>query len=493
MKTPNLSIIIINWKSKAFVRDCLASIYANIGSLTHEILVVDNASFDGCETMVRSEFPEVIFIQSEHNLGFAGANNLAFARSSGRNVLFLNPDTEVEGIAIQELVSVLECTPEAGMVGARLLNSDGSLQTTCIAATPAILNQTLSSRLLRKRFPRWKIWGMRALFSGDSTPVAVEAISGACMLARREVIHSVGGFRTDYFMYAEDMDLSRHRPADGMEDLLRARREIVHHAGGSSAARIESNFSNLVLRESVLHFFRLHRGRGYAALYRFTVGLVSTLRLLMLIIASPVLLWRWSYRAARGHAVEVVQHPALVLRHHPPGPPSAAESSDRKRILALPCQLLARRPFDERRMKIPQHGPHHLHAVRDRAQPGACQPPEPRECAARLLLLSCTHAARGAAGHPRALRLQHHAALAADPAHPLLLARGEVRRRLAAAPETSHGATRRLCDLLHRLLAGRRRQRQAAPLPGRRVLPALFPAGKNHHPGAVRCTTWSSP
>jgi len=84
MNTPNLSIIIINWRSQAFVRDCLTSICANIGSLTHEILVVDNASFDGCDEMVRSEFPHVLFIQSEHNLGFAAANNLAFACSSGR-------------------------------------------------------------------------------------------------------------------------------------------------------------------------------------------------------------------------------------------------------------------------------------------------------------------------------------------------------------------------------------------------------------------------
>lgn len=296
MKTPNLSIIIINWKSKDFVRGCLASIAANIGSLTHEILVVDNASFDGCGAMIRAEFPEVIFIQSEHNLGFAGANNLAFGLSGGRNVLFLNPDTEVQGVAIQELVSVLECTPEAGMVGARLLNSDGTLQTTCIAATPAILNQTLNSRLLRKHFPRWKIWGMHALFSTDPTPVPVEAISGACMLARREVIQSVGGFRTDYFMYAEDMDLSITIRQAGWKIFYVPDARIVHHAGGSSASRIESNFSNLVLRESVLHFFRLHRGRRYAALYRFTVGLVAALRLLMLAAASPILILRWGRR-----------------------------------------------------------------------------------------------------------------------------------------------------------------------------------------------------
>jgi N-acetylglucosaminyl-diphospho-decaprenol L-rhamnosyltransferase len=297
MNTPNLSIIIINWRSQAFVRDCLTSICDNIGSLTHEILVVDNASFDGCEEMVRSEFSHVLFIQSKHNLGFAAANNLAFARSSGRNVLFLNPDTEIRGTAIQELVSALECLPDAGMVGARLLNSDGSLQTTCITAIPIILNQTLNSRYLRRSFPRWKIWGMRALFENNTSPVPVEAISGACMLARREVIHCVGGFRTDYFMYAEDMDLCVAIAQAGWKIYYVPDAAIVHHAGGSSASREESNFSNIMLRQSVAHFFRLHRGPSYAMLYRASLAAVSVLRIFVLLISCPILIQRWSYRS----------------------------------------------------------------------------------------------------------------------------------------------------------------------------------------------------
>jgi len=297
MNTLNLSIIIINWRSQAFVRDCLTSIRANIGSLTHEIVVVDNASFDGCEEMVRTEFPHVLFIQSKYNLGFAAANNLAFTRSSGRNVLFLNPDTEIRGAAIQELVSTLECLPDAGMVGARLLNSDGSLQTTCIAAIPVILNQTLNSRYLQRAFPRWKIWGMRALFENNTAPVPVEAISGACMLARREVIQRVGGFRTDYFMYAEDMDLCVAVAQAGWKIYYVPDATIVHHAGGSSTSREESNFSNIMLRESVTHFFRLYRGPFYAILYRASLTIISMLRILVLFIFYPVLIRQWNCRS----------------------------------------------------------------------------------------------------------------------------------------------------------------------------------------------------
>src|SRR6202000_518737 len=188
MYTLDLSIIIINWKSKVFVQECLKSIYDTVDTLRYEVIVVDNASYDGCGAMIESQFPEAIFIQSTRNLGFAGANNLAFAQCHGLNVMFLNPDTEIQGAAIQTLVTALESTPDAGMVGARFLNSDLSLQTTCITALPTIMNQSLGSNGLRKTFPRWSIWGMRPLFQSISRPTPVEAISGACMLAKSEIV-----------------------------------------------------------------------------------------------------------------------------------------------------------------------------------------------------------------------------------------------------------------------------------------------------------------
>ena len=93
-----------------------------------------------------------------------GANNLAAAESRGRYILFLNPDTEICEGAIRTLSAALDAHPEAGMVGARLLNTDRTLQTTCVTAIPNILNQTLNLRWLRVAFPMWSIWGMRALY-----------------------------------------------------------------------------------------------------------------------------------------------------------------------------------------------------------------------------------------------------------------------------------------------------------------------------------------
>src|SRR5262249_2706071 len=145
--------------------------------------------------------------QSKKNLGFAGANNAAFAHSRGRNVLFLNPDTEVMGNALSVMCSALDAIPDAGGVGCTLLNSDLSLQTSCIQAFPSILNQTLDFDFLQHLFPKSTLWGMRPLYAPAGPAVTVDIISGACLMVRRITFEQVGQFSTDYFMYAEDMDL----------------------------------------------------------------------------------------------------------------------------------------------------------------------------------------------------------------------------------------------------------------------------------------------
>jgi N-acetylglucosaminyl-diphospho-decaprenol L-rhamnosyltransferase len=289
MTVTDLSIIIVNWRSKDYVRQCLNSIHANTDKLSLEIFVVDNASFDGCEEMIANEFPNVLFIQLEKNIGFAGANNLAFSGSKGRNTLFLNPDTKIQERALERLVAELESHADAGLIGAHLLNADLTVQTTCITALPGILNQSLNLECLRRTFPRLKIWGMWPLFDAAKVTVSVEAISGACMLGRREVIESVGAFSMDYLMYAEDMDLCVKIHQAGWQIYYVPDAKIVHYGGRSSSFRKESNFSNIVLRKSIYRFFQIHRGSLYANCYRLSAVLISILRILVLATVFPLL------------------------------------------------------------------------------------------------------------------------------------------------------------------------------------------------------------
>lgn len=280
-----LSIIIVNWNSKDYIRKCLQSIYAHTQNLSFEILVVDSASFDGCGEMLASEFPGVKFIQSEQNIGFARANNLGFEHSRGGCVLFLNPDTELVGPAINLLFDAMMELKGAGAVGARLQNSDGSLQTSCIQAFPTILNQLLDAEALRNRFPRASLWGIAPLYDVQNVPARVDAISGACIMMKRSTFSEIGCFSLDYFMYAEDIDLCYKTHRKGYLNYYVSSAAIIHHGDGS-VQKAKTNFAIIMAVESLWRYFRKYRGGAYAASYRGSLLLASLGRLLLLTLRS---------------------------------------------------------------------------------------------------------------------------------------------------------------------------------------------------------------
>jgi GT2 family glycosyltransferase len=281
----DVSIIIVNWNSREFLAQCLGTIFAMPRDLEFEIIVIDNASYDGSEQMVRDRFPTVIFIQGRENLGFARANNAAAVHATGRNLLFLNPDTEVVGTAIERMVRFLDARPNAGAVGCKLLNTDGSLQTSCVQAFPTVLNQVLDSALLQRTFPRSSLWGTQAFFDEHAAPAEVEALSGACLLVRRETSLAVGHFTEDYFMYAEDIDLCFKLQKAGHRNYYLGDVCVIHHGGQSSGASSESQFGNVLMRESIAKFLRRHRGADYALAYRIALAFTALARLATLGLA----------------------------------------------------------------------------------------------------------------------------------------------------------------------------------------------------------------
>jgi GT2 family glycosyltransferase len=283
--TPDVSIVIVNWNSREFLAKCLTTVFAAPGELAIEVIVIDNASYDGSEAMVRERFPAVSFIQGHENLGFARANNAAAAHARGRHLLFLNPDTEVVGAAIERMVRFLDAQADAGAVGCKLLNTDGSLQTSCVQAYPTILNQVLDTELLRRLFPRSALWGVEAFLDEGAAPAVVEGLSGACILVRRTAFLEIGHFTEDYFMYAEDMDLCFKLQKSGRHNYYLGDVCIVHHGGQSSGASSESQFGNVLMRESIAKFLRLRRGAAYALAYRIAMGLTALARLSVLGLA----------------------------------------------------------------------------------------------------------------------------------------------------------------------------------------------------------------
>jgi N-acetylglucosaminyl-diphospho-decaprenol L-rhamnosyltransferase len=284
---PDLSVIIVNWNSKDYVRQCLTSLFSRCRGVSVETIVVDNGSFDGCDQMLAGQFPTVVFVQSGENLGFARANNLGVRHASSRYLLFLNPDTEFIENSPGILLERLKSLPDAGAAGCRLLNDDLSLQTSCVQSFPTVLNQILAADFLRQRFPHANLWGMAALHSPRQKPTEVEAISGACILVKRENFERVGGFTESYFMYGEDLDLCFKLRRSGGKVFYVPETSLIH-VGGGSTGRAASNFSTVMMRKSVYRFMRLNRGILPALAYRFAMMSAALARLLLI---GPMMLF----------------------------------------------------------------------------------------------------------------------------------------------------------------------------------------------------------
>jgi GT2 family glycosyltransferase len=283
-----LSIVIVNWNSTDFTIGCIQSIQSTTSELAYEIIVVDNASADDSWRTIPAKFPGAKLVRSDRNLGFARANNLGVEHAEASKILFLNPDTVVLHDAISQMSKLLDSSPDIGVLGCRLLNRDLSLQTTCVQPFPTISNQILTIDWLKRRWPKLELWGMRALFSEDSTEVCeVQVVCGACLMVKRSVFEKVGGFSTEYFMYAEEMDLC-HKIRDAGWKVCHARSAQVLHFGGQSTKKRGDSFSHIVMRESVYRLLRKFRGTRYAQLYRMAVFISAVIRLSVLLLLRVV-------------------------------------------------------------------------------------------------------------------------------------------------------------------------------------------------------------
>jgi N-acetylglucosaminyl-diphospho-decaprenol L-rhamnosyltransferase len=275
----DLSIIIVNWNSTEYLRHCLATVFLETRGIAFEVIVVDNASRDmSCSELIHSEFPEVILYRSADNIGFAAASNLGYRLSSGECLLFLNPDTELKSNVLPVMIAELKSNDRIGAVGVRLLNTDGSVQMSCIQAYPTMVNQILDSQVLRDRMPQSRLWGMKPLFVRMGEPAEVDVISGACLMVRRDVFVEVGEFDERYFMYVEDVDLCYRITSANYKIHYLDDCEVIHHGGKSSALQGKC-FVNLRQQEAVVKFFSLTKGRWYSVIYRVALASAAAVRL----------------------------------------------------------------------------------------------------------------------------------------------------------------------------------------------------------------------
>jgi len=273
----DLSVIIVNWNTQDLLRQCLQSVEADLddSDLNAEILVVDNASTDDSVQMIKEQFPRVILIENQENVGFAAANNQAIEQSSGRYALLLNSDTEVKSRALQTLCSYLDIHPEVGAAGSQLLNPDGTLQTSCYPFP------TLSGELWRLLHldVLWP-YGVYHMANWDlNTPRKVDVLQGASLLLRRAALDQVGLLDDQYFMYTEEVDLCYRLRQGGWQLFWVPKSKVVHY-GGQSTKQVPTKMF-LCLYQSKLIFLRKHYGWLAAQVYKLILLITSLIRLLM--------------------------------------------------------------------------------------------------------------------------------------------------------------------------------------------------------------------
>jgi GT2 family glycosyltransferase len=269
----DLSVLIVNWNTREFTRNCLRSLAATsdrvegdqviYGPHQVEAIVVDNGSQDQSTELICAEFPWVKLIVNDRNRGFAPANNQAYEISTGRYVLLLNSDTEVQTGALRALIDFMEAHLDCGGGGARLLNADGSLQPSChpmLTPWREFWRLTFLDRIWRRATYAMTQW--------DTTqPRQVEAIKGACLIVRRAALEPAEPLLDErYFMYTEEVDLCYRLAERGWKLYWIPQAQVIHFGEASSRQAYTSMYVQLY--RSKVQFYRKFGGEPRARRFK---------------------------------------------------------------------------------------------------------------------------------------------------------------------------------------------------------------------------------
>ncbi len=280
----DLSIIIVNYNVKHFLEQCLTSVRAAVKGMAAEVIVVDNDSDDKSLAYLEPLFKEVRFISSAQNLGFAKACNIGWKGSSGKFVLFLNPDTIVPEDCFRNCISFMEQTPDAGAIGIRMLDGSGKFLKESKRSFPSPVVSFYKLAGLSKLFPHSSVFGRYHLGHLEEDKVhQVEVLAGAFIMVRSELLQATGGFDEKFFMYGEDVDLSYRlqllpcgNNGDTYKNYYYPHSPIIHFKG-ESTRKGSMNYVRMFYSAMSL-FVQKHYGAGRAGTFKFFIHIAIWLR-----------------------------------------------------------------------------------------------------------------------------------------------------------------------------------------------------------------------
>lgn len=204
---PRLTVAIVNFNTRGLLKNCLDSVLESPCAFPLRVCVVDNGSKDGSSEMVSRGFPSVELIASPENLGFSKANNLVLGRLNTEYALLLNPDILVPKGAIETLVSFMDSNPDVGVLGPKLVRPDGRFDPGSKMGFATVENVVARKLGLARLFPKSRLLaGYHLRYFDENQICDVDAVAGACMMVRKEVVEKVGLFDESFFLGCEDLD-----------------------------------------------------------------------------------------------------------------------------------------------------------------------------------------------------------------------------------------------------------------------------------------------
>jgi len=272
------SVIIVNYASWPLTVRCVASLYAT-GYEDFEVVVVDN------DTPKPPELPyPACVIRNKENLGFARACNQGISASVGELIVLVNPDTVIERDFFRRVESFFDENPATGAAGPRILDADGSLQLSARKDVSMVSGFLGRTSLLTRLFPESSLVKRQfPAVTARDRPTAVDWVSGACMIVRRETLDEVGPLDERFFMYFEDTDLCRRIREAGWAVYYLPQIEVAHQAGSSTRSRLRAIWR---LHKSAFLYHRKHGAHGPLNLYSVLVLLGLSGRALAKLVAS---------------------------------------------------------------------------------------------------------------------------------------------------------------------------------------------------------------
>ncbi len=233
---PELSLVILSWNTRDLTLACLRALYADQSEFSREVIVVDNGSEDDSADAIAAQFPEVRLLRNAKNEGYSRGNNLGAALAKGRFLCLLNSDTEVRPKALDQMLRFLDCNPEYGAVGPRLVHPDGRVQSAC-KRFPGLLTAVCFDSFFGS-FPPGS-WVQRRYLMADFDHLEsrdVDQPPGACFMLERALYEELDGMDEELWLFYNDVDLCRRLQAMGKRIRYLASAEVMHHEGASTSS-----------------------------------------------------------------------------------------------------------------------------------------------------------------------------------------------------------------------------------------------------------------